>query len=92
VFVLHVHLQMPILLLPDGSSLPESEVITQYLLDKSGGGMQAATPELRAVAALAARIHDQYITPIQVILILRRFFSMPACMLCTAVLTKGLRA
>jgi glutathione S-transferase len=57
---------MPILLLPDGTSLPESEVITQYLLDKCGGSMQAATPELRAVAALAARIHDQYITPIQV--------------------------
>jgi glutathione S-transferase len=64
---LHPHfMQMPILLLPDGTSLPESEVITQYLLDKCGGGMQAATPELRAIAALAARIHDQYITPIQV--------------------------
>lgn len=58
--------QMPILLLPDGSSVPESEVIAQYLLDKAGGGMQAPTPELRAVAALATRIHDQYITPIQV--------------------------
>jgi glutathione S-transferase len=59
-------MQMPILLLPDGTSLPESEVITQYLLDKCGGGMRAATPELRAIAALAVRIHDQYITPIQV--------------------------
>ncbi|WIA30397.1 hypothetical protein OEZ86_000482 [Tetradesmus obliquus] len=57
--------KMPILLLPDGSSVPESEVIAQYLLDKAGGGMQAPTPELRAVAALATRIHDQYITPIQ---------------------------
>lgn len=61
-----ISVQMPILLLPDGTSLPESEVIAQYLLDKCGGGMQAPTPELRAVAALAARLHDQYITPIQV--------------------------
>lgn len=28
--------------------------------------MRADTPELRAVAALATRVHDQYITPIQV--------------------------
>lgn len=86
--------KMPILLLPDGSAIPESEVsrpgsaptrhascarlchcrmlpqvIVQYILDKhdgSGPSLRAATPELRAVAALATRIHDQYITPIQV--------------------------
>lgn len=45
------------------------QVIAQYILDKySGAGpsMMAADPESRAIATLAARIHDQYITPIQV--------------------------
>jgi hypothetical protein len=45
------------------------QVIALYILDKySGAGptMMAADPESRAVATLAARIHDQYITPIQV--------------------------
>lgn len=60
--------KMPILLLPNGQSLPESEVIAQYVLDKFSGqgpAMMAADPESRAIATLAARIHDQYITPIQ---------------------------
>ncbi|KAF8069416.1 GST3 [Scenedesmus sp. PABB004] len=60
--------KMPVLLLPGGGVLPESEVIAQYLIDRwagTGPAMTAATPELRAVAALAARLHDQYITPIQ---------------------------
>eukprot|EP00775_Hariotina_reticulata_P011007 gene11007-11161_t len=60
--------KMPILVLPNGTALIESEVIVQYILDKwsyAGPSMMAATPELRAVANLAARIHDQYITPIQ---------------------------
>jgi hypothetical protein len=45
------------------------QVIAQYVLDKYSGqgpAMMAADPESRAIATLAARIHDQYITPIQV--------------------------
>ena len=45
------------------------QVIAQYILDKWSGvgpSMVAADPESRALATLAARIHDQYITPIQV--------------------------
>ncbi len=33
---------MPLLVLPDGTALPESEVITQYLLDKHSSGENAA--------------------------------------------------
>lgn len=49
--------------------LPRPQVIAQYVLDKYSGqgpAMMAADPESRAIATLAARIHDQYITPIQV--------------------------
>jgi hypothetical protein len=45
------------------------QVIAQYVLDRYSGqgpSMVAADPESRAIAALATRIHDQYITPIQV--------------------------
>lgn len=44
-------------------------MIAQYILDKYSGvgpSLKAADPESRAIATLAARIHDQYITPIQV--------------------------
>ena len=61
--------KMPLLVFPDGSSLPESEVIVQYLLDKysaKGPSLLATSPELRAKAALATRIHDLYIAPVQV--------------------------
>ncbi|KAI8466013.1 MAG: glutathione S-transferase [Monoraphidium minutum] len=60
--------KMPLLLLPDGTTIPESEVISQYILDRwegTGPSMRAATPELRAKAALATRVHDLYITSIQ---------------------------
>ncbi|GIL70070.1 hypothetical protein Vretimale_3346 [Volvox reticuliferus] len=60
--------KMPLLILEDGTPLPESEVISQYLLDKfasQGDSLVAATPEARAKAALATRIHDVYIVPIQ---------------------------
>jgi len=60
--------KMPLLLLPNGGALPESEVIVQYLLDKYSGigpSLQAATPEARAVGALVTRLVDLYITPIQ---------------------------
>jgi len=60
--------KMPLLVLPDGLSLPESQVIESYLLDKYKGvgpDLLPQTPELRAIAALTARIHDLYIAPIQ---------------------------
>ncbi|EFJ50701.1 hypothetical protein VOLCADRAFT_88491 [Volvox carteri f. nagariensis] len=58
--------KMPLLILQDGTPLPESEVISQYLLDKFAGcgePLVAASAEGRAKAALATRIHDVYIGP-----------------------------
>ena len=59
--------KMPLLVLPSGDALFESEVISQYLLDKfPSGGMEAPpTPEARARAALLTRVHDIYMGPIQ---------------------------
>lgn len=60
--------KMPLLVLPDGTPLPESQVIESYILDKYKGvgpDLVPDTPELRALAALAARVHDLYIAPIQ---------------------------
>lgn len=59
---------MPLLVLPDGTSLPESQVIESYILDKykgQGPDLLPETPEMRALATLAARIHDIYMAPIQ---------------------------
>ncbi|CAL8470316.1 g9858 [Coccomyxa elongata] len=59
---------MPLLVLPDGTCLPESEVIASYLADKykdEGASFDLPTPELRAHDKLVQRIHDQYIAPIQ---------------------------
>ncbi|GBF97979.1 glutathione S-transferase [Raphidocelis subcapitata] len=69
--------KMPLLLLPDGTAIPESEVIVGYILDRwasSGPSLRAATPELRAKAALAARVHDLYITTVQACM----YRAMPA--------------
>lgn len=60
---------MPLLVLADGTALPESAVIAGFLLDKHAGqgpSMAAATPEARARGALAVRVHDLYIAPVQV--------------------------
>ena len=60
--------QMPLLVLPDGTAIPESQVIESYVLDKYKGvgpDLVPATPELRAHAALAARIHDLKIASVQ---------------------------
>lgn len=60
--------KMPMLVLPDGTALPESQVIETYLVDKyaaTGPSLLPPTPEARARAALAARILDLYITPVQ---------------------------
>ncbi|KAK9822713.1 hypothetical protein WJX81_006551 [Elliptochloris bilobata] len=60
--------KMPLLVLPDGTALPECEVITQYLVAKykgQGPDLLPAEPEAAARAWLISRIHDQYVTPIQ---------------------------
>ena len=56
--------KIPVLLLPDGSAIYESRVITAYLVDKYAGigpSLVATTPELRARVALIVSIHDLYI-------------------------------
>lgn len=48
---------------------PPVQVIEAYLLDKYAGvgpSLQPPTPELRAKAQLARRVHDLYIQPLQV--------------------------
>lgn len=63
---LHVLLQKQV---AGSSHCLHLQIIVQYILDKwssSGPSMQAPTANLRAVQNLASRIHDQYITPIQV--------------------------
>eukprot|EP00873_Tetraselmis_striata_P034879 jgi/Tetstr1/455143/TSEL_041994.t1 len=60
--------KMPVLVLPDGMSLPESEVILNYLTDKYNEvkpDLTPHSPELRARGQLAIRFHDLYITTIQ---------------------------
>ena len=61
--------KMPLLVLPDGLALPESEVISRYLCDAHADVgpslLPAESPERRAVCALATRVHDQYVVPIQ---------------------------
>jgi len=57
--------------------MPLLQVIAQYVLDKYsavGPSMVAADAEARATANLAARIHDQYITPVQV-----RWLAFASC-------------
>mmetsp|Transcript_27771 Transcript_27771/g.90559 ORF Transcript_27771/g.90559 Transcript_27771/m.90559 type:complete len:226 (+) Transcript_27771:2-679(+) len=56
--------KIPTLLLPDGSALYESRVISAFLADKyrdSGPSLLAETPEARARALLLNSIHDLYI-------------------------------
>lgn len=46
-----------------------NKVIVGYILDRwadRGPSLRAATPELRARAALATRVHDLYVAPVQV--------------------------
>jgi glutathione S-transferase len=60
--------KMPLLVLPDGRALPESEVIVGYLLDvfsSVGPSLVPPTPGARATAALATRLHDTYLGPLQ---------------------------
>jgi glutathione S-transferase len=60
--------KMPLLVLPDGRALPESEVIVGYLLQQfaaSGPSLLPAQAEARAFASLAVRLHDVYLGPVQ---------------------------
>ena len=57
---------MPLLVTADGLALPESEVISQYICHAfNGPELIPEDPETRAVCALATRIHDLYVVPIQ---------------------------
>ena len=55
--------KVPALGLDDGTVLPESDVIVQFIDEKSGGKLSPATPEGRAKARLIGRIADLYIAP-----------------------------
>ena len=60
--------KMPLLRLPDGSALYESEIIVQYLLDvfaSVGPPLVPATPAARAHVNLLTRLHDVYCAPHQ---------------------------
>ena len=61
--------KMPLLVTADGLALPESEVISQYIChafaENSGPELIPEDPETRAICALATRIHDLYVVPIQ---------------------------
>lgn len=62
-------MKMPTLVLASGTCLPESEVICLYLRDVAdAAAVGRCTPEsaeARANAALATRVHDVYLGPIQ---------------------------
>lgn len=61
-------MKMPTFVASDGLRLPESEVISQYLLDafaESAPSLTPASVNARACASLAVRIHDVYIAPVQ---------------------------
>eukprot|EP00741_Cyanophora_paradoxa_P017301 tig00020961_g16711.t1 len=58
--------KIPAFRMADGTVLPESELIVQFLVDKyKGQQLVPATPELRARAAYIARLHDIYMHPHQ---------------------------
>lgn len=60
--------KMPLLVLPCGTAIPESDTISRYVLDEfkgSGPSFDPGTPLLRARSDLAARILDIYVTPNQ---------------------------
>lgn len=65
---LHPYRKMPVLVLPDGQAIPESEVISGYILDAYQGvgpDFVADTPEKRAKSNWICRAHDINISPIQ---------------------------
>lgn len=54
--------KIPLLVLEDGSSIPESQIIVEYLEDRFDGGpsLLPTEPADRARARLVARLHDCY--------------------------------
>lgn len=65
---LNPHGKMPLLVLPDGTALPESDTIARYLLDEYAGQGPSFDPgsaQERAHANLAARTLDTYVFPVQ---------------------------
>ena len=59
---------MPLLVLPCGTPIPESDTISRFLLDEFGGegpSFDPGSPLLRARSDLAARLLDIYVTPKQ---------------------------
>lgn len=59
---------MPLLVLPCGTAIPESDTISRFILDEykaDGPSFDPGSPLLRARSDLAARILDIYITPNQ---------------------------
>lgn len=68
--------KVPSLALDDGTVLPESDVIVQYLDEKSGGKLTPATAEDRARARLISRIADLYVAP-GLGIIFRQFSASP---------------
>lgn len=59
---------MPLLTTSDGLSIPESDVICRFLLDKHISLAPTFVPSTlrgRLLSDLIVRIHDQYITPTQ---------------------------
>ena len=60
--------KMPLLVLPCGTPIPESDTIARFVLDEykaEGPSFDPGTPLLRAKSDLAARILDIYVTPNQ---------------------------
>jgi glutathione S-transferase len=56
--------KVPVLVLDDGTAIPESEVIVEYLEDRfPTPSLRPATPEGRARMRLVARICDLYLMP-----------------------------
>ena len=59
---------MPLLVLPCGTPIPESDTISRFLLDEfklEGPSFDPGSPMLRAKSDLAARLLDVYVTPNQ---------------------------
>lgn len=59
---------MPLLVLPCGTPIPESDTISRFVLDEyknDGPSFDPGSPLLRAKSDLAARILDIYVTPNQ---------------------------
>lgn len=57
--------KMPLLVTSEGFSIPESDSIARYLMDKDGCDMLPKSIEQRSLCNQIVRIHDIYISPVQ---------------------------